>query len=38
MLKSEDHDVSESPNPLEKYMKMIQQNRDQELANEVTSF
>ncbi|KAJ6667542.1 hypothetical protein lerEdw1_016663 [Lerista edwardsae] len=38
LLKSEDHDVSDSPNPLEKYMKMIQQNREQELENEVTSF
>ncbi|XP_066478064.1 centriole and centriolar satellite protein OFD1 isoform X2 [Tiliqua scincoides] len=36
MLKSEDHDGGDSPNPLEKYMKMIQQNRKQELAYETS--
>lgn len=36
LLKSEDHDVSDSPNPLEKYMKMIQQNQEQELVNETS--
>lgn len=37
MLKSEDPDGSASPNPLEKYMKMIQQTQEQEPANETSN-
>ncbi|XP_020642429.3 centriole and centriolar satellite protein OFD1 isoform X1 [Pogona vitticeps] len=31
VLKAKEHDGSGTPNPLEKYMKIIQQNREQEL-------
>ncbi|KAJ7319601.1 hypothetical protein JRQ81_019112 [Phrynocephalus forsythii] len=33
VLQAEEHDGSDIPNPLEKYMKIIQQNREQELEN-----
>ncbi|XP_054829262.1 centriole and centriolar satellite protein OFD1 isoform X2 [Eublepharis macularius] len=33
LLKAEDHSGDAIPNPLEKYMKMVQQNQEQELAN-----
>uniref|UniRef100_A0ACB8FIH0 Uncharacterized protein n=2 Tax=Sphaerodactylus townsendi TaxID=933632 RepID=A0ACB8FIH0_9SAUR len=36
LQKAEDHGGDAVPNPLEKYMKMVQQNQEQEIANKTS--